>query len=212
MTFHGYFRSSASWRCRIAFNLKRIDYEFAPVHLRRKEHRSDAYLQINPQGLLPSVVVDGRVLRQSLAIIEWLDESFPEPPLLPPDPGRRAEVRAFAQDIACDIHPLQNLRVLNYLSAHFGADQGALDAWCNHWLSSGLAACEEIARRQRHGGAFTFGDQPSLADICLVPQLASAERFKVDLSGFNRLAEIRAACMALPAFIQAEPQNQPDSE
>jgi maleylpyruvate isomerase len=209
---HGYFRSSAAWRCRIAFNLKGVDWEQRPVHLRRKEQRAGSYLGLNPQGLVPALEAGDLVIGQSLAIIEWLDESFPEPPLLPADRDRRAEVRSFAQIIACDIHPLQNLRVLDYLGTHFGADQTALDAWCGAWLGPGLKACEEIARRQAHGGAFTFGDIPSLADICLVPQLASAERFRVDISGLTRLAEIRRACLALPAFAAADPMAQPDAE
>jgi maleylacetoacetate isomerase len=209
---HGYFRSSAAWRCRIAFNLKGVAYETVPVHLRREEQRAASHLELNPQGLVPVLEAGDLVIGQSLAIIEWLEEEFPEPPLLPPDRDRRAEVRAFAQIIACDIHPLQNLRVLEYLGANFGADQAALDRWCGEWLGSGLRACEEIAGRQRHGGAFAFGHTPSLADICLVPQLASADRFHVDISGLGRLAEIRLACQALPAFAAADPMNQPDAE
>jgi len=209
--FYGYFRSSASWRCRIAFNLKRVDYEFVPVQLRANEQGGAAYLDVNPQGLVPSLQVGDLVIAQSLAIMEWLDETFPEPPLLPADRDRRAEVRAFAQAIACDIHPLQNLRVLRHLGDTYGADAAGLDAWCGRWLGAGLQACEEMARRNDRGGAFLFGDAPTLADICLVPQLASADRFHVDTSGFARLLEVRAACEALPAFADAVPARQPDS-
>lgn len=212
ITLHGYFRSSAAWRCRIAFNLKGIAYESRPVHLRRKEQRAGGYLALNPQGLVPVLEAGDLVIGQSLAIIEWLDEGFPEPPLLPADRDRRAEVRAFAQIIACDIHPLQNLRVLEYLATNLGAGQAALGRWCSEWLGSGLTACEEIARRQAHGGAFAFGEIPSLADICLIPQLASADRFRVDISGLSRLADIRRACLALPAFAAADPMAQPDAE
>ncbi len=210
MIFHGYFRSSAAWRCRIALNLKGLSYEFRGVHLQKNEHRSDAYRILNPQALVPSLEVDGLVLTQSLAIVEWLDDTYPEVPLLPAEKDLRAQVRAFAQIIASDIHPLQNLRVLNHLQASYGVDQAGKEAWCATWIRPGLEACEEIARRQKHGGAFTFGDTPSLADICLVPQLASADRFKVDIADLGRLKEIRAACNALPAFAEAEPARQPD--
>lgn len=212
MIFYGYYRSSAAWRCRIAFNLKGIEYVYRPIHLRREENRSAEYKALNPQGLVPSLVVDGRALTQSLAIIEWLDETWPQPRLLPEEKDLRAEVRAFAQIIAADIHPLQNLRVLQNLEAVFGADQRAKDAWCAAWLRPGLLACEAIASRQRHGGLFTFGDTPTLADICLIPQLASAERFGVDISDLGRLAEIRSACEGLDAFANASPAAQADAE
>jgi len=212
MIFHGYYRSSAAWRCRIAFNLKGLSYEFRPVHLRRKEQRSETYLALNPQGLVPALEADGQVLTQSLAIIEWLDETQAGPRLLPDDPIARARARAFAQIIAADIHPLQNLRVLNALESRYGADQAGKDAWCALWLRPGLEACEKIAAAQTHGGRFTFGDAPSLADICLIPQLASADRFGVDVSDLRRLAEIRTACEAIDAFAKAAPGAQPDAE
>jgi maleylpyruvate isomerase len=212
MILYGYFRSSAAWRCRIAFNLKGLDYEFRPIHLKRKEQRAPGYLSLNPQGLVPTLIVGDLVLNQSLAIIEWLDESFPAVRLLPEDRDLRAKVRAFALDISADIHPLQNLRVLDVLESRFGADQAVKDQWCGEWLKPGLEGCEAIARRQTHGGAFTFGHAPSLADICLMPQLASADRFHVDISELTRLAEIRAACQALPAFANAAPAKQPDAE
>lgn len=214
MRFHGYFRSSAAYRCRIAFNLKGVSPDFVSVHLRRGggEQNTDAYRALNPQGLVPALEVGGQVLTQSLAIIEWLDETVPEPPLLPSDKDARARVRAFAQMIACDIHPLQNLRVLQYLRAPLGHDQAALDAWCRHWIGEGLAACEAVLARETHSGDFCFADAPGLADICLVPQIFSAARFGVDLAGMPRLRAIEAACQALGAFAAAHPDVQPDSE
>lgn len=213
MIFHGYFRSSAAWRCRIAFNLKGVAVaETRFVHLRRGEQRAPDYLARNPQGLLPALELDdGTTLTQSLAIIEWLEETRSEPPLLPADPERRALVRGFAQIIASDIHPLQNLRVLQYLRDELGQEQAGLDAWCARWLGDGLAACEVLAARHG-GGRFCFGDTPGLADICLVPQLASADRFGVDTSAMPRLREIAAACAGLPAFADAAPGRQPDAE
>jgi maleylacetoacetate isomerase len=214
MTFYGYFRSSAAYRCRIAFNLKGFNPEQRPIHLTRDggQQKSDAYRAVNPQALVPALEIGGgTVLTQSLAIIEWLDETHPEPPLLPRDPAERAQVRAFAQIIACDIHPLQNLRVLNHLRAEYGQDQDGIDRWCRRWLGEGLAACEALAARNA-GSPFCFGASPSLADICLIPQLFSADRFGVELTAMPRLREIRAACEALPAFADAHPLRQPDAE
>ncbi|WP_297108752.1 maleylacetoacetate isomerase [uncultured Devosia sp.] len=212
MIFHGYFRSSAAWRCRIAFNLKGIaPDETRFVHLRRNggEQKSAAYLALNPQGLVPALETDGVVLTQSLAIIEWLDETQPGPRLLPEDPFLRARVRAFAQVIAADIHPLQNLRVLAYLGDQFGQDQAGKDAWCRHWIEAGLSACEALALPDT---PFAFGDAPSLADVCLVPQMASADRFGLDTTRFARLSAITVRCNALPAFASAAANCQPDSE
>jgi maleylacetoacetate isomerase len=212
--FHGYFRSSAAYRCRIAFNLKGVDTDFHSVHLRRGggEQKQPAYLALNPQALVPTLEADGLVLSQSLAIIEWLDETHPQPPLLPGDPGLRARVRAFAQVIASDIHPLQNLRVLEYLKNDLGQDQATADAWCRHWIGGGLAACEALLAGLDHGGPFCFGDTPGLADLCLVPQLFNARRFQVDLSAMPRLRAVDDACAALPAFAEAHPSKQPDAE
>lgn len=215
MIFHGYFRSSAAWRCRIAFNLKGIQPELKFVHLRRNggEQKTSAFRRLNPLGLVPALETDQGVLTESLAIIEWLDETHPDMPrLLPDDPFLRARVRAFAQIIASDIHPLQNLRVLDYLKSILGQDQAGADAWCQRWIGDGLAACEKLVREQPHGGAFCFGDMPGLADICLIPQLASADRFGLDISQFSRLVEIGKACAALPAFADAHAARQPDSE
>ncbi|MGE7472016.1 maleylacetoacetate isomerase [Bosea sp. NPDC003192] len=214
MIFYGYFRSSSAYRCRIAFNLKGVSPDFVPVHLRRGggEQKQDAYRELNPQALVPALDTGESVLTQSLAIIEWLDETVPTPPLLPREAGLRARVRAFALAVACDIHPLQNLRVLDYLRTEFGQDQTALDAWCRRWIGDGLAACESLLVRGERRGDFCFGDAPGLADICLVPQLFAAERFGVDQTRFPRLKAIAEACASLPAFADARPAVQPDSE
>lgn len=214
MIFHGYFRSSAAYRCRIAFGLKGLMPEFVPVHLRRGggEQKSEAYRALNPQALVPALQSNDIVLTQSLAIIEWLDETYPEPALVPKDKDLRAKVRAFAQAIACDIHPLQNLRVLDYLRNSLGQDQAVLDAWCQHWIGEGLAACEALLEREKSRGDFCFGHTPGLADICLVPQMFSASRFGVDVSHFPRLREVQDVCEELPAFANAHPANQQDTQ
>ncbi|MDP5306632.1 maleylacetoacetate isomerase [Paracoccus spongiarum] len=212
MRFYGYFRSSSAYRCRIAFNLKGLAPEVVTVNLRDKAHRDDAFLAMNPQGLVPVLDTGTARLTQSLAIIEWLDETQAGARLLPDDATARAEVRAFAQIIACEVHPLQNLRVLNYIKAHHGQDQDGAGAWCRHWIAEGLAACEAIAAAQDHRGAFAFGDRPGLADICLVPQMFSADRFGLATDAYPRLRAIRAACEALPAFAEAHPARQPDAQ
>lgn len=213
MRFHGYFRSSSSYRCRIAFNLKGLTPEFVPVHLVRDggQHKTDAYRALNPQALVPTLEVEGLVLTQSPAILEWLDETHPEPRLLPDDPAGRAAVRAFCAVIACEIHPLQNLRVLQYLGAEFGQGQPGKDAWCQRWIGEGLAACEALLAR-RPATTFAFGEAPGMAEVYLVPQIFSAQRFGVDLSAMPRLRAIHAACEALPAFAAAHPMRQPDAE
>lgn len=213
MIFHGYFRSSAAYRCRIAFNLKGISYDFVSVHLRRDggEQKTPAYRALNPQALVPTIEDGDFQLTQSLAIIEWLDETRPGQKLLPEDPNLRAEVRAFAQIIACDIHPLQNLRVLDYLKSEFGADQAALDRWCGRWIADGLNACEALLSR-RPATTYAFAETPTLADICLVPQMFSAARFGVDTTAMPRLRAIAAACEQLDAFADAHPRKQPDWE
>ena len=214
MTLYGYFRSSSAYRCRIAFNLKAVSADFVPVHLRRDggEQKGPAYTAINPQGLVPALEADGVVLTQSLAIIEWLNETVPSPALLPTDKALRAKVRAFALSIACDIHPLQNLRVLDYLRNDLGHDQTVLDVWCRHWIGDGLSACEALLAREERRGDFCFGEAPGLADVCLVPQMFSATRFGVDVARFSRLRAISDACAAVPAFAKAHPSLQPDSE
>jgi maleylacetoacetate isomerase len=212
MLFHGYFRSSAAYRCRIAFNLKGVRPDFVSVHLRQGKQWSPEFLKLNPQGLVPALEADGRVLTQSLAIIEWLDETHPTPSLLPRDAFDRAHVRALALSIACEIHPLQNLRVLNHLKTEFGQDQAGLDRWCQQWIEPGLAAFEAAVATSRKSGKFCFGDTPGLADICLVPQMFSAARFGADVSRLTNLQRIMRSCEAHPAFIEAHPSKQPDAE
>lgn len=213
MTFYGYFRSSSSYRCRIAFNLKGLDYDFVSVHLKQGAQKGPDFTAINPQRLLPALITDdGDELTQSLAILEWLDETHPEPALLPSGPLERARVRAFAQVIACEIHPLQNLRVLKYLADDLGADAAATSQWLTRWLTDGLEACEALLAKRTRESAFCYGDTPGLADVCLVPQIFSAQRFGVDIGHLKRIAAIHARCEALPAFADAHPARQPDFE
>ena len=213
MKFYGYFRSSSSYRCRIAFNLKGLDYDFVSVHLKQGAQKSSSFAAINPQRLLPALVTDdGSELIQSLAILEWLEETHPDPAILPRDPLERARVRAFAQVIACEIHPLQNLRVLKYLADEFGADADATTRWLTRWLTEGLEACEALLAKRDRATPFCFGDAPGLADICLVPQVFSAQRFGVDIGHLERIMEINARCAALAAFADAHPARQPDFE
>lgn len=209
-----YFRSSAAYRVRIALNLKGIDYQAVPVHLVRDggQHRSADYLALNPQGLVPALAVDGQVLTQSLAIMEYLDETHPDPALLPADPLGRARVRAIAQAIACDIHPINNLRVLQYLGGTLGLDQAAKDAWYRHWIETGLQAVEAMLDSDQRTGAFCHGDQPGLADCCLVPQVFNARRFNCDLSALPTIVAITETCENLEVFNQAAPARQPDFE
>jgi maleylacetoacetate isomerase len=214
MKLYTFFRSSASYRVRIALNLKGLGYEPVPVHLRRGggEHLAPAYVAKNPQALLPALEDDGRMLTQSLAIIEYLEERHPEPPLLPKDPAERALVRSMALAVACEVHPIQNLRVLNYLKSELKASDDAANAWARHWIGLGLSALEEMIAAGPRRGAFCFGDAPTVADICLVPQLGNARRFGSDLSGYRNLLRIEAACVKIPAFVKAAPENQPDVE
>jgi maleylacetoacetate isomerase len=210
MKLHGYFRSSASYRVRIALNLKGLSAEHLPHHLRKGEQRDPAYLAINPQGLVPTLQDDaGAIITQSLAIIEWLDETHPEPPLLPKDPLRRAKVRAFALALACDTHPVQNLKVLARLR-ELGLPEEQVTAWAAWANREGLAACERLIAGEP--GPFCFGAAPTMADLCLVPQLGNARRFGVDVQGFSRLLEAEAAAKNLKAFADAAPERQPDAE
>ncbi len=209
MRLHGYFRSSAAYRVRIALGLKGLSAEHLFRHLRKGEQRAPDYLKLNPQGLVPTLETDdGRALTQSLAIVEWLDETHPQPPLLPQDAFQRARVRAFAYAIACEIHPVQNLKVLNRVRALGGEE--ATQAWAKEINADGLAACEQMIADEP--GPFCFGAAPTLADICLVPQLGNARRFGVDVSAFPRLLQAEAAAKVLPAFADAAPEKQPDAE
>jgi maleylpyruvate isomerase len=210
MKLHGYFRSSASYRVRIALNLKGLSAEHLTHHLRKGEQRAPTYLAINPQGLVPTLEDDGgTILTQSLAIIEWLDEIHPEPPLLPKDRLRRAHVRAFAQVVACDTHPVQNLKVLARLR-ELGVSEEQVKGWAAWANREGLSACEELIAGE--AGPFCFGAQPTLADLCLVPQLANARRFGVDLAAYPRLLRAEEAAKNLKAFANAAPERQPDAE
>jgi maleylpyruvate isomerase len=210
MKLHGYFRSSASYRVRIALNLKGLGADQLSYHLRNGEQRAPAYLALNPQGLVPALQDDhGATLTQSLAIIEWLDETHPSPPLLPTDLLQRAKVRAFAMALACDTHPVQNLKVLARLR-ELGLTDEQVTAWAAGVNREGLAACEALIAHEP--GPFCFGAQPTIADLCLVPQLANARRFGVDVSVFPRLLEAEAAAKANKAFADAAPDRQPDAE
>lgn len=209
---YGYFRSSAAYRVRIALNLKGLEYTQVPVNLVKGEQRSDSYLQRNPQGLVPTLETDdGTRLGQSLAICEYLDERYPEPPLLPKDAEGRARVRALTNLIACEMHPLNNLRVLKYLVNELGVDEEAKLGWYRHWIREGFDALEAMLARDVDSGGFCHGDSPTLADICLVPQVANAERFECDLSAYPAIRRIAAHCRDLEAFRRAAPAEQPDA-
>jgi maleylacetoacetate isomerase len=212
MKLYGYFRSSAAFRVRIALNLKKLDYETAAIHLRRNDQSRPDYLGVNPQGLVPAVEDGGQTLIQSLAIIEYLDEIHPEPPLLPKDPAGRARVRALANIVACDIHPINNLRVLRYLTHQLGHDEAAIARWYNHWIAAGFQAIEPLVAKDPRTGAFCHGDLPGLADATLVPQVVNAERYRLDLGPYPTLTRIYENCMRLEPFIAARPRNQPDYE
>jgi len=213
LKLYDYFRSSAAYRVRIALNLKGVAPERAFVHLRRNAQRSEDYLALNPQGLVPMLVADdGAVLTQSLAIVEYLDEAYPAPPLLPAAPTERARVRGIALEIACDIHPLNNLRVLQYLKNTLGVSEEQKDAWYKYWIDVGLEALETRLARDAATGRFCHGDTPTLADICLVPQLANARRMNIDVAPYPTLTRIEAAAISLPAFVDAAPAKQPDAE
>lgn len=211
LELHTFFRSSAAYRVRIALNLKGLAYTPRYVDLMRGDQQNPEYRQLNPEARIPSLVVDGRVLTQSLAILEYLEETHPQPPLLPGDPIDRAWVRALALIVACDIHPLNNLRVLDYLGGNFGQDEAARLAWMRHWIGDGLAAVEAHLAGRDGGAGFCLGDTPTLADICLVPQVFNARRAGCDLSAFPRILAVEARCLALPAFQEAAPDRQPDA-
>lgn len=214
MRLYTYFRSSAAYRVRIALNLKGLAYDAVPVHLARgggEQHQAD-YRAINPAGLVPAFEDGGQVLTQSLAIIEYLDETHPQPPLLPGDALKRARIRALALAIACDIHPINNLRVLQYLTREFGVNEAQKNAWYRHWVRSGLEAVESMLAAGSGDGRFCVGDAPTLADVCLVPQVFNARRFDCDLGELPGIVRVVEHCEALEAFRLAAPENQPDAE
>ena len=212
MKLYGYFRSSAAYRVRIALNLKGLKYEQIPIHLRKGEQRSGPYRAVNPQELVPALSDDRGTFTQSLAIIEYLEERYPEPPLLPDAAEARARVRAIALAIACEIHPLDNLRVLQYLTRTLGVSEDAKNGWYRHWIDLGLAALESQLARDPAAGPFCHGAAPTLADVCLVPQLANARRLPMPVDSYPTLLRIEAACNALPAFAAAAPALQLDAE
>lgn len=210
MILYGYFRSSAAYRVRIALNLKGLDWQQAPINLLKAEQLGDNYKAINPQGLLPALALsDGRIIAQSGAILEWLEEQHPDTSLLPEDPFTRAQVRSVAAHIACDIHPLNNLSIMQYLKAELGADDTEVSHWYAHWVARGFSALEHML--QHSAGNYCFGDSPTLADCYLVPQMFNARRFKVPLDNYPLLTRICDYCDEQDAFIQAQPGNQPDA-
>jgi len=207
---YGYFRSSAAYRVRIALNLKGLAYRQAPVSLLKAEQRSADFLALNPQGLVPALQDGDVLLTQSLAICEYLDEAYPDTvALMPADPVLRARVRALAQAIACDIHPVNNLRILNYLKTELDQDEAARHAWYRHWVNEGFAALE--VQLAAVSGPYCFGERVTLADVCLLPQVFNAQRFEVDMAAYPRLAAIAASLATLPAFADAHPARQPDA-
>ncbi len=211
MKLHSYFRSSASFRVRIALELKGLSYDYVAVHIARGDHKKEPYAALSADTLVPLLEVDGERLSQSMAIIEYLDEKHPEPALLPPDALGRARVRALAQSIACEIHPLNNLRVLKYLVREMKVEEEAKNTWYRHWCREGLEAFErQLARLP--ASTYCYGSTPTLADCCLVPQIFNAERFNVNVDGLPRTLAAHAACMALPAFQKAQPSACPDSQ
>ncbi len=211
MKLYNFFRSGTSHRLRIALNLKGIAYEYVAVNLRTEEHLGAAFRTLNPQALVPALADGDLTLIQSPAIIEWLEERHPTPPLLPTDPDDRARVRALAAIVGCDIHPVNNRRILEYLRKQLGCDEAAVEVWCATWISAGFDALEALLASDPRRGRFCFGDAPTLADVYLVPQVESARRFEVDLTPWPTIVAIDAACAELDAFRRAAPAMQPDA-
>jgi len=211
MQLYTYYRSSAAYRVRIAMNLKGLAREDIFIHLQRKEQLADDYVQRNPQGFVPTLIDGDVTLGQSLAIIEFLEETHPEPPLLPPTPVERARVRQLALVVAADVHPIANLKVRNYLSEVLGVVGDDNIAWCRHWIGEGLNAFEALLANSPQTGTFCHGDAPGLADVCLIPQVYNARRFELDVAGWPNVARIDAACLAHDAFAAAAPEAQPDA-
>jgi maleylacetoacetate isomerase/maleylpyruvate isomerase len=213
MKLYSFFRSSAAYRVRIALGVKGLAYEYVATHLRRGEHRKPEYLAVNPQGLVPVLDDDGVVVSQSLAILEYLEDAYPKTPrLLPATPADRAQVRAMAQAIACDVHPLNNLRVLEYLKSRMGQSEEATNLWYRHWIAEGFAALEQAIGKHTSDGRHCFGDTVTMADVCLVPQVYNARRFAVDLAAYPALVRVSESLESLPPFAEARPEAQPDAE
>jgi maleylpyruvate isomerase len=211
MQLHNFFRSGTSHRLRIALNLKGLGYDYVAVDLRKNEHLGADFKALNPQGLVPALVDGGQVLTQSVAIIEWLEERYPTPALLPTDLNDRAHVRALAAIVGCDIHPVNNKRILGTLRAKFGADDAAINQWCGNWIGDGFDAYEAMLATDTRRAGFSFGNTPTLADAYLIPQIESARRFKVDLARWPLIMAVEANCNALDAFQKAVPMAQPDA-
>lgn len=211
MKLYNFFRSGTSHRLRIALNLKGLKYEYLPVDLRTGQHLKPEFKALNPQGLVPALVDAGQVLIQSPAIIEWLEERHPEPALLPATPEARARVRALAAIVGCDIHPINNRRILEYLRNQLHCDEAAINAWCATWISAGFDAMEALLAADTARGDYCFGQTPSIADVYLIPQVESARRFKVDMARWPLISAIDAACHKLDAFRLAAPAAQPDA-
>ena len=211
MTLYGYFRSSTSYRTRIAMNLKGLDYDYIAVNLAQDEQLKNEFLSLNPQGLVPVLQADDLLLFQSPAILEWLEEVYPKNPLLPKDAAGRMQVRALSAMIGCDIHPLNNRRVLQYLRNELSVDEAEVIKWCNRWISEGFAALEKRLVADKTRGKFCYGDSPSFADCYLIPQVSSARRFEVDLNPYPNIVQIDAHCHTLKAFSDADPMQQPDA-
>ena len=213
MQLYTYFRSSAAYRVRIALNLKGLSAEETYLHLRKREHLEADYLKLNPQGLVPTLIDDdGVTLSQSLAILEYLEETRPQPPILPGEAGARGRVRQLAQIVACDIHPIDNLKVLNYLTNELGVSDEARVTWYRHWIGQGMTALERLLADSDATGTYCHGDTPTIADICLVPQVYNAQRFDTDMSSYPTVMRINDACLELDAFARAAPDVQPDAE
>ena len=211
MKLYGFFRSGTSHRTRIVLNLKGLDYDANYVSLAKYEHHQASFKALNPQGFVPVLETESGMLLQSPAIIEWLEEQYPEPALLPADALGKEKVRALAALIGCDIHPLNNKRVLEYLRQDLGLDDAQVNAWCARWIQDGFAALEQLLQQDQQRGSFCYGNQPTIADAYLIPQVVSAQRFKVDLSAYPKINEIYQHCMTLEAFQKAAPEQQADA-
>ncbi|MET0679430.1 MAG: maleylacetoacetate isomerase [Burkholderiales bacterium] len=211
MKLYSFFRSGTSHRLRIALNLKGLQYEYVPVDLRSEQHLRPEFKALNPQGLVPVLEHEGKLLTQSPAIIEWLEERYPSPALLPAGPDERARVRALAAIVGCDIHPINNRRILEYLRHQFHCDAAAIDAWCATWIAAGFDGLEALLAADRGRGAYCFGNSPTLADVYLIPQVESARRFKVDLARWPSICAVDATCGRIDAFARAAPARQPDA-